>query len=332
METGTAGRLIFALSFNKSRLESTFFGQPIKHALVSYYYLRRSTVHSTQVALKVLKRIRKQVKTLFIDSGVFTLKVKYMGVSVAGKLGSEPQDKLAESNAKIREEHLPVFARFALGYSQWLRKNEDLYDWAFDLDVDQFLGIKTADVFYRTLCASVKNPDKIIRVWHASRKFDDWVEWCESGRYKYLAIEGGMSHGRNIDFYRRFVEKAHKHRVKVHVLAATDPSLMQNVPFDSCDSSSWMIGSRFGQVMTPFAMVSFGHTKSPASGWNLLSGRQKKNILEFWKERGVDPDLDKMQTSWVNRELANIQYYLWLDRPFDGSAADRTSFLSRVGL
>lgn len=311
-----SGRIIFALSFNRSRLDATFFPSMIKNVLVSYYYLKRSKKDSADATALLMKRIRDKAELVYIDSGVFTLKVKFLGVQVGGKLGARPRALvLASQRAALK--NLEFFGKFARTYGHWLRDNDKLYDWAFDLDVDQFLGIPVADRFYEYLTHVMPHPEKIIRIWHQTRKFSDWVDWCKSGKYKYLAVEGGGSHDRDPEFYRRFIDVAHQYGVKVHILALTDLEFMQRVPVDTGDSSSWMAGSRYGYIYTPFGRVTFGRSSSTAMPhWDAVPDAKKKIIQNWLKSRGLEWRADRLQEDWKAREMANIQFFLESDAKY----------------
>lgn len=310
----TAGRTIFALSFNRSRLDATFFPSKIENTLVSYHYLRRKDPAAHASAMHLLKRISKKSKVLMIDSGIFTLKAKYMGAHVGGKLGTMPADQMAELNRQIRKK-TPFFVQFAKDYANWLAKYDKLYTWAFDLDVDQFLGIAAADAFYAHLCKKVPNPRKIIRIWHSVRPFSTWKEWCANGQHDYLAVEGGGSHGRDPHFYQRFIDVAHSYGIKVHVLAATDARFLASVPVDTGDSSSWMVGSRYGYIYSPWGPVSFGQQSK--RHWNSLVPEQKKQLQTWLKENNLEHRPEVLSEDWVEREFINIEYYLWMDRHYD---------------
>lgn len=311
-----AGRIIFALSFNKSRLEATYFPSPIDNVLISYFYIHRPTSKAKGVSLDLVERIRKHSKLVFIDSGIFSLKVKHLKVTVATKTVALPADYVHKLITEARKK-MPMFVDFAKAYVAWLSRHDDLYDWAFDLDVDEFLGLEVAEKFYAYLRNRVKNPRKIIRVWHGyTRTYEDWVKWCESGEYDYLAIEGGQ-HNKNYDFYRRMIKKAHEHNIKVHILAATDLDFLKNVPCDTGDSSSWMSGSRYGYIYTPHGRVSFGEKHTPSMPhWDLMTAHKRAEVTKWLKSHGLETDGEILKTSWEAREMANIAYFLENDKPY----------------
>ena len=202
------------------------------------------------------------------------------------------------------------------------------------MDVDQFLGLNVAEWFYDYLCDNVHEPKKIVRIWHSTRTIEDWKKWCESGEHLYLGIEGGGSHSRDPHFYNRYVDIAHKNGVRVHILAATDFKFMQQVPFDTGDSSSWMAGSQYGYVYTPFGRITFAERKNQSAStpnWATLSSEKKGKIVEWLKSLGLSYKQSELQKRWQAREMVNIACFLEEDKPYAATEQFRqVSFLDGV--
>lgn len=315
----TAGRVVFALSFNASRLRSTFFPSAIKTVLVTYYYIRAKSKRGTITKNRLMKQVREHADTVFIDSGVFSLKVRFMQAHVLSRITSLPIEEI-ERRQKLCLDNYVYFERFAKNYAIWLAKNDKMYDWAFDLDVDEFLGLDVAENFYKMLKKNVPNPKKILRVWHSIyRTYEDWCKWCESGEYEYLALEGPAPHRWNPDFYRRLVDKAHKHEIKVHVLACTEPNFFRLVSFDTGDSSSWMVGSRYGYIYTPYGTVSYANKSGSSSSmpnYTTVPTERKEKIIRWMRKNGLDYEWGDMAKSWEAREFINIQFFLDMDKKY----------------
>lgn len=309
-----AQRIVFALSISRTRLKSTFEGSGITTGLASYWYLRKPSDQGHKEVIKMLTGVRKQCTKMFIDSGIFTMKSQVLKVSVAQSLGAMPKAQIAEL-AKKGKERLPEFVQFARDYAKWLNAHDDLYDWAFDLDVDQFLGLEIAERFWDMLMNKLKKPEKIVRIWHSTRTFAEWEEWCKKGTNPYLAVEGGGSHKQNPDFYRPYVDVAHKYGKKVHVLAATNPEFMKLVPVDTADSSTWTSGSRFAVLYTPYGAVSFATRKSSSANYYQMDPKTRKLVDNWVDSLGLDHK--RLPTSWEVREAAIIKYFLLMDKPYD---------------
>lgn len=318
MDDRCAQRMIFAVSLNKIMMD-TYLRSKAKTALISYYYIRRRTKAGWKTSLEAVRKIREHSDVVFIDCGVYTMKTKMMGAQVGGKPDTMPRDHLEGLKRKFTA-NIKVFENYATRYAAWLKRYDDLYDWAFDLDVDQLLGVDVADRFYRLLVSTVPNPRKIVRVWHMDgRTFDDWVEWCKSGEYDYLAIEGGGSHGRDYDFYHPFVDVAHKHGVKVHVLAMTDPEFLRRVNVDSGDSISWAAGGMYGYIMTPRGRIFFNSTPGKKHNlwhWDRIGKQHQKQVIEWLEESGLESQPKVLRSSYQARDIINIFYLTSMDRPY----------------
>jgi len=314
------GRVIFALSLSRARLAATVLKSDIRNILVSYHfvYSQAKTYTGSRSMNRLMYDLANRSDCVFIDSGVFTIRNKLTGSSVA-QGDAAVLAAGAKNRSRIIREHWSEIKAYVESYGRWLRQHPDLWDWAFDMDVDQFLGVPIADQFYAYLSDQLDESKRIIRIWHSTRSWDDWKKWCESGQYAYLAVGGGQAFGYDPHFYRRFVEVAHKNGVKMHVLAATDPKFMQQVDFDTGDSSSWTAGSRYGYIFTPFGEVTFATNKFTAKKqyWGTMPDEMRHKVETWLKSKGLPSDLRVYQKKWQWRELANIACFLEQDRPYE---------------
>jgi len=334
----SANRVVFALAPDEISYRRLYTPSkiPVKigSALVSFYYIdlySRTSKSKKAVADRML-RIRKNTDVVMIDSGIFTMKTKFLKTRVGASLASLPKEEIARFQ-KVCLDNYDYFWKFAKSYALWLRRNPELYNWCFDLDVDEFLGLEAAERFYHMLSKVVPDKEKIIRVWHSlSRGFDDWVNWCESGQYVYLGMESPGSHKWDANMYRRMIAVAHKHNIKVHVLACTEPSFFKRVPLDTGDSATWLYeGGRFGIVRTPYGRVSFAmkaEHKRSIPYYRLVPKSKRRDIMEW-----INGTEHKFR--WVDllryevRDFVNIKFFLdEVNRPFSKSGqVYRQSFL-----
>lgn len=273
--------------------------------LFSFWYLRRRKTEPAR-PLKLSKELGIEV---FIDSGAYSLKIEQGIFHVGSSFTRLPE---AEKERVVREamKQYDVYSDFADAYIEYLLQYNDYYAWAFDLDFDPFLGIEIADEMYGQMIKRGVDPQKVIRVWHSCRTFDDWREWCKNPQYKYLAIEGGNEHGRNPDFYNPFVSLAHEYGKKVHVLAITDKNFLKAVPVDTGDSSTYTEGGRFASVRTPWGRVSFARSgKHLTYSWHYdaLSEGDKVRVGEYFKEMGYG--VEQLRESHMLRTQINLLYF-----------------------
>lgn len=91
----------------------------------------------------------------------------------------------------------------------------------------------------------------VLPVYHWGEPYDYFAEMCD--RYKYIAC-GGTAHsvthsteGR-YEHHLRLFEVAKKYKTKLHGFGVTEARLLTDLPWYSCDSSSWTSFLRFGNA------------------------------------------------------------------------------------
>lgn len=124
---------------------------------------------------------------------------------------------------------------YVLGYRKFVKKNtqDPRIKGFFDLDF-QWLDYKQIEMLRGKL---FDVSDKIIPVWHKIWGVTTFMEMCK--KYDYVAIpcvRNAEIQGKN---YGSFVKYAHKNGTKIHGLGQTSPKILDKVPFDTTDSSSW---------------------------------------------------------------------------------------------
>ena len=278
--------------------------------LFSFYYFKPKELKSNEIprVLLVSKELKSEV---FIDSGIYTLKTQQKGLfSLTIAYWQMPEEEKKAIVSKCMEKY-NEYSAFANRYIDFLTKIEGYYNWAFDLDVDQFLGIDVADEFYERIVSAGIEREKIIRIWHSSRSFDDWVSWCEGGQHPYLAIEGGFEHRRNPTFYNKMVKVARDNNVKVHVMAITDKKFFARVPVDTGDSSTYTEGGRYGVVRTPWGLVSFGKAGKGLSltrHYDTISEHRKEAMDAYFAKMGYD--VEQLREEYKERIKINLEYFI----------------------
>lgn len=178
--------------------------------LVSYFY--RNEIH-----YEYLPRIRN----LLLDSGAFS----YM-TGVGGKSAN--------------------FDEYLEGYISFI--NEHGIEMFFELDVDSIVGYEKVLEMRRRLEEGTGK--KCIPVWHASRGKDEFLRMVDE--YDYVAFGGLLTDGIPDKMIVKaapwFIEKAHENGAKIHGLGFNRTTLLDKIKFDSVDSSSALLGNRFGTI------------------------------------------------------------------------------------
>lgn len=131
-------------------------------------------------------------------------------------------------------------------YAQWIKENDcDKIVGYFEMDVDNLIGYERV-LELRKILESVT--DKIIPVWHKNRGVDEFKKMCMQYSGKIIAITGFKNEDIRDEQYLMFLKYAKKHNCKVHCLGMTRKKILDSVPFDFVDSSSWKQASIFGRI------------------------------------------------------------------------------------
>lgn len=115
----------------------------------------------------------------------------------------------------------------------------------FEMDVDNIIGYDKVLELRKIL---EKVSDKIIPVWHKNRGIEEFKKMCRDYAGKVVAITGFKNEDIQDHQYLMFLKYAKKYNCKVHCLGMTRKKILDQVPFDYVDSSSWVQSSVFGRI------------------------------------------------------------------------------------
>lgn len=176
--------------------------------LISYYY----------ADIQKAETIRKTSKSVLIDSGAHTLqKIKKVDFE-------EYTERYASFIKQFDDEK-------CVGY--------------FEMDVDNIIGYKNVLELRKKL---EKVSNKIIPVWHRNRGVEEYKRMCQEYAGKWISITGFKNEDIKDEQYLMFLKYAKKFGCKVHCLGMTRKQVLDKVPFDSVDSSSWVQQAVRGKV------------------------------------------------------------------------------------
>ncbi len=178
--------------------------------LVSYYYIKNK--------IDFYKKICEVSELVLVDSGAHSFQ--------KGK--KVDWDKYTDEYA----EFIKKFDRpNVIGY--------------FEMDVDNVIGYQKVLELRKKLEAV---SDKIIPVWHKNRGIDDFYDMCKKYSGKIVAITGLKNEDITDEQYLMFLKVARSYGCKVHCLGMTRKAILDKVPFDYTDSSSWAQDVIFGKL------------------------------------------------------------------------------------
>lgn len=175
----------------------------MKYNLMSYYYLR------TKKQLEKAQWIRDHSKEILIDSGAHSF----------------------QKGKKVD------WVKYTYDYANFI-KNFDRPNVVgyFEMDVDVVVGYENVKELRKILMGV---SDKIIPVWHRNRGIAEYINMCREFSGKIIAITGFRNEDISDEQYMMFLKKAKEYNCKVHCLGMTRTRVLDKVPFDYVDSSSW---------------------------------------------------------------------------------------------
>lgn len=179
-----------------------------KYMLCSFYYLKQD----------IFKKILAKSDLMLIDSGAHSF----------------------QKGKKVNWEE------YTRKYAEFIKANDcDKILGYFEMDVDNVIGYDEV-LRLRKILESVS--DKIIPVWHKNRGVDDFKKMCQEYAGKIIAITGFKNEDIQDHQYLMFLKYAKKYGCKVHCLGMTRKKVLDHVPFDYVDSSSWKQQSIYGRI------------------------------------------------------------------------------------
>lgn len=183
----------------------------MKWNLMSYYYIKGKP-------MELIEWIRDASDLIMIDSGAHSFQ----------------KGKKVDWDSYTRE-----YAEFIKKFD---RPNVVGY---FEMDVDNIIGYDKV-LELRKVLESVS--DKIIPVWHKNRGVAEYKKMCKDYAGKVVAITGFRNGDIKDDQYIMFLKYAKRYGCKVHCLGMTRKQILDKVPFDYTDSSSWVQDTVYGRI------------------------------------------------------------------------------------
>lgn len=182
----------------------------MRYNLISYYYGRKQEER--------VRGIIQNSRSILIDSGAHTFQ---KGCHVNW-------DNYTAEYAKWITEH---DCTKILGY--------------FEMDVDNVIGYPRVLELRRML---EHVTDKIIPVWHKNRGIQDFKDMCQQYAGRIIAITGFKNEDIRDEQYLYFLKYAWSCGCQVHCLGMTRKKILDKVPFDYVDSSTWTQSVLYGRL------------------------------------------------------------------------------------
>lgn len=178
--------------------------------LMSYFYIRKNRA--------LAQEIKRRSDLIMIDSGAHSF----------------------QKGAKVEwEAYTEEYAEFIKAF------DEDKVLGYFEMDVDNIIGYDRVLELRRILEGVT---DKVIPVWHRNRGVDDFERMCREYSGRIIGITGFRNEDIQDHQYLMFLRQAKDYGCKVHCLGMTRRKILDKVPFDFVDSSSWKQQAIYGRI------------------------------------------------------------------------------------
>lgn len=153
----------------------------------------------------------------------------------------------------------------------------------FEMDVDNIIGYEKVLFLREILLKESGHAEKIIPVWHKNRGIDEYKDMCKSHQGQTVAITGFKNEDIRDEQYSLFVKYAWKYGCKIHCLGMARKSILDKVPFDYCDASSWSQQAIYGRVGNQKVKREFSKTnRADVFAAAYLDAMKKQ--LHYWQK------------------------------------------------
>lgn len=137
------------------------------------------------------------------------------------------------------------YDRFVREYAQYV-KNNPWIDEYVELDIEAKVGMPQVEKWRQEMTEIVGKPP--IVVWHRERGKQYYKHMVRN--YPYVGFSGFVTKSGEMEvpikYIGWFIKEAHDNNCQIHGFGFTRSNLLYKFPFDSVDSSSWIMGSKFG--------------------------------------------------------------------------------------
>lgn len=233
----------------------------VKRILYSYYYVYKMRREG------FIARMQDEYRDVewFLDSGAFTYIVK----------------------SRTDKASLPPWKAYRKLYFTYVRDTWERWARVMELDLDHLEGVSFDDLMeWRDEMLETCGPGlNLCPVWHPGRGAAEWTAYCRDPRFRHLALGAGhYSRYSGSGRVRRMVMEAHNWNKTVHGLGMTGVNTaLRVIPYDTVDSTSWLMGQKFGTLFV------FQNNKFRLIGKDGSMGKRERMLYRsHFKAIGVD--------------------------------------------
>lgn len=226
---------------------TNFIDYKMKFNLNSFFYARKN--------IPLFKKVRDNTELLLVDSGAFSFLTGNHNIN-----WDKYVDEYIEFIQEIKSDNI-------LGY--------------IEMDVDRIIGLPRVEEYRKKI--NKASDGKVIPVWHKERGIENFKNMCKEHSGGVIAVVGRkdidiLDHQFNI-----FLEYAWSKGCRIHALAMTKKKIIDKVPFDYVDSTSWLLGA-----------MRYGRLEGKKLNW--LDTEKRKELMVYLYRQGMN-----QQTYYENK-------------------------------
>ena len=175
---------------------------------------------------------------------------------------------------------------------------------------------------YLYMREQVKDKDKLLPVFHIGEDFrhlQNMLDATFSGQHiPYIGLGGtvGLACTVKEDWYKqcfKIIQQSSNANVKVHAFGMTNLEILENYPFESADSTTWLMAAINGELCTKYGRICVSQqVQHKPSHYNKLPQLIQQQINEQCVLYGTS--IEQCMEDQDSRQLYNINYFKdWAD-------------------
>lgn len=175
---------------------------------------------------------------------------------------------------------------------------------------------------YLYMREQVKDKDKLLPVFHIGEDFkhlQNMLDATFSGQHiPYIGLGGtvGLACTVKEDWYKqcfKIIQQSSNPNVKVHAFGMTNLEILENYPFESADSTTWLMAAINGELCTKYGRICVSQqVQHKPSHYNKLPQLVQQQINEQCVLYGTS--IEQCMEDQDSRQLYNINYFKdWAD-------------------
>lgn len=195
-------------------------GAGFDRLLVSFHYIQKKGKRWLKERMEKHPNVK-----LMIDSGAYTFHV---------------------NEEEYKKKPVSFFEDYVRKYTAWIRDNKDIIFSCVEVDIANLVGFDKVEEFRRDYFEPLKDEGVLVcYVWHEFDGKPHWEEMCQ--RFDYVGFSLGTGSLSESELMK-MMNTARRYGAIVHGFALTRVELMSKLPFFTGDSTTWLVGTQYGEL------------------------------------------------------------------------------------